>query len=290
MDNIAKELDYEGEGIGARIRYLISKLSMSASAFAKFANVNYSTLHTVIGARKSKANSDLLSAILKALPQLRSEWLLNGEGYMFKSKLEEAVDRGDAQTLARGETRTTEPIRVGVIDTGVDRDHEDAIPFVPIAAEGSYLQGFADEEYIEHMPKFYLPFLGLGSGVYAFQVRGDSMSDRFNNGDVVFGQKVEKNDALRWGEVYVLLCNDGLVVKELRKGPDELHFTLRSYNEHFDPYDILKTEVRQLFRYQASISFNSSNPNRGGVVNFMRVLSEQMGQVQNSLSNLPQAK
>jgi len=116
------------------------------------------------------------------------------------------------------------------------------------------------------------------------------MSDRFNNGDVVFGQKVEKNDALRWGEVYVLLCNDGLVVKELRKGLTDEYFTLRSYNEHFDPYDILKTEVRQFFRYQACISFNSSNPNRGGVVNFLRVLSEQMGQVQNSLSNLPQAK
>jgi len=292
MTNIVEGIDYEGVGIGARIKYLISKLSMSASAFAKFANVNYSTLHTVIGSRKSKPNSDLLSAILKALPQLRSEWLLNGEGAMFKSKIEEARTRiaEAAQALSEGEARAVESSVVAVIDSGAGQDKDDAIPFVPIAAEGSYLQGFADEEYIEHMPKFYLPFLGLGQGVYAFQVRGDSMSDRFNNGDVVFGQKVEQNDALRWGEVYVLLCNDGLVVKELRRGPDDNHFTLRSYNEHFDPYDILKSEVRQLYRYQASISFNSSNPNRGGVVSFLKALSEQMSQVQNSLNNLPFVK
>lgn len=271
--------------INLRIKELIAALSTSASAFASSINFNRGSLHNIIGPRGSKPSSEVLSAILKAYPQVRSEWLISGEGEMLDAARLKHLPNAGSST----EKWTSEQVAAFELSQG-DRDNEDAIPFVPIAAEGSYLQGFADEEYIEHMPKFYLPFLGLGSGVYAFQVRGDSMSDRFNNGDVVFGQKVEKNDALRWGEVYVLLCNDGLVVKELRKGPDELHFTLRSYNEHFDAYDILKTEVRQLFRYQACISFNSSNPNRGGVVNFLRVLSEQMGQVQNSLSNLPQAK
>lgn len=266
---------------------LIEWMKLNTQTFATSIGFSKSTIYNIVGPRGSKPSSEIISAILSKYPSIRPEWLINGNGRMLISRVQE-----ENRILLGGGVNPNPIEPVGhsnsIVDT--DRDHEDAIPFVPIAAEGSYLQGFADEEYIEHMPKFYLPFLGLGSGVYAFQVRGDSMSDRFNNGDVVFGQKVEKNDALRWGEVYVLLCNDGLVVKELRKGPDELHFTLRSYNEHFDPYDILKTEVRQLFRYQASISFNSSNPNRGGVVNFMRVLSEQMGQVQNSLSNLPQAK
>ncbi|MGI4862441.1 MAG: S24 family peptidase [Janthinobacterium lividum] len=282
MSNIAEELDEERLNPSQRIKYLIAQLNMSVSAFAKSANVNYSTLHTVVGSRGSKPSTEMLASILEAYPQVRSEWLLKGKGRIWKPGTTEF------QPLIK-------PVSPAILVeesslVSANHDQDDAIPFVPIAAEGSYLQGFADEEYIEHMPKFYLPFLGLGQGVYAFQVRGDSMSDRFNNGDVVFGQKVEQNDALRWGEVYVLLCNDGLVVKELRKGPDDQHFTLRSFNEHFDPYDILKSEVRQLYRYQASISFNSSNPNRGGVVNFLKALSEQMGQVQNSLNNLPSVK
>jgi phage repressor protein C with HTH and peptisase S24 domain len=279
--------------INNRINQLIERYGLNYSTFATSIGAKRGTVYNVVGPRRSKPSHALLAAILKKYPGLNGDWLLNGNGDMqhpiSDADTKSFIHAGIAAVRKTGATTTSEPPAI-IEAAPIDRDEEDAIPFVPIAAEGSYLQGFADEDYIEHMPKFYLPFLGLGQGVYAFQVRGDSMSDRFNNGDVVFGQKVEQNDALRWGEVYVLLCNDGLVVKELRRGPDDQHFTLRSYNEHFDPYDILKSEVRQLYRYQASISFNSSNPNRGGVVNFMKALSEQMSQVQNSLSNLPSAK
>jgi phage repressor protein C with HTH and peptisase S24 domain len=274
--------------IGVRIKQLIADTKLSVSAFAKSANVNYSTLHTVVGTRKSKPSTELLSAILAAYPNVRPDWLLHGIKPMYSDEADYWPSVKKTRVKRIGESLSVDETP-GPYDQP-DRDQDDAIPFVPITAEGSYLSGFADEEYIEHLPKFYLPFLGLGAGVYAFQVRGDSMSDRFNNGDVVFGQKVNELDALRWGEVYVLLCNDGLVVKELRRGPDDKHFTLRSYNEHFDPYEVLKTEVRAMYRYQASISFNSSNPNRGGVINFLQLLSQQMSDINNSLSSLPQVK
>ncbi len=269
--------------INQRIKELIDSLEQKISFFSASIKTNRATLNNVIGARQSVPSSEMVAAILTKYPQVRAEWLLKGTGSMF------FVDGQQRQRI--------EPVGASIHvaeDAGgyelPDQDRDDAIPFVPIAAEGSYLSGFADSEYVEHMPKFYLPFLGLGAGVFAFQVRGDSMSDRFNNGDVVFGQLVNQHDALRWGEVYVLLCNDGLVVKELRRGPDEKHFTLKSYNEHFDPYEVLKTEVRALYRYQASISFNSSNPNRTSVINFLSQLSDQMAAVQNVVQQLPQVK
>jgi len=268
--------------ISNRIKELISKLRLSNAAFATSINIQKGSLYNIVGPRGSSPSADLVAVILDKYPQVRPEWLMKGAGPMFFGQ-EEATINPVGPAIQVEEDGAT-------YGAAGERDRDEAIPFVPVAAEGSYLNGFGDEEYIEHLPKFYLPFLGLGAGVYAFQVRGDSMSDRFNNGDVVFGQKVEKNDALRWGEVYVLLCNDGLVVKELRRGPTEEYFTLRSYNEHFDPYEILRTEVRAMFRYQASINFNSSNPNRGGVMRFLSQLTQQMADLQNSLANLPQLK
>lgn len=269
--------------INQRIRQLIQEMGMNNSSFGKKISVKYQTLYNSVGPRDTQPSSETLSAILNAFPHVRAGWLMKGDLPMFYDNGQKRAPInavGESLLVQEQETAYDLP----------DKDREDAIPFVPITAEGSYLSGFADDEYMEHLPKFYLPFLGLGAGVYAFQVRGDSMSDRFNNGDVVFGQLVNKHDALRWGEVYVLLCNDGLVVKELRRGPDDKHFTLRSYNEHFDPYEVLKTEVRAMYRYQASISFNSSNPNRSSVMNFLQQLSQQMADVQSSVANLPQAK
>lgn len=269
--------------INQRIKYLLSEFKTTSSAFASTIGVNKGTFHNVVSGRQSKPSAALLSAILKTYPDVRPNWLFHGVGPIFFDEFEKQASANvvsESYKVLEGPSPYDYP----------DREQDDAIPFVPITAEGSYLSGFADEEYMEHLPKFYLPFLGLGAGVYAFQVRGDSMSDRFNNGDVVFGQLVNKHDALRWGEVYVLLCNDGLVVKELRRGPDDKHFTLRSYNEHFDPYEVLKTEVRAMYRYQACISFNSSNPNRGGVINFLKLLSDQMADIGNSITNLPQVK
>jgi len=230
---------------------------------------------------------------------VRGEWLLNGEGDMFHHPLTNAAlvaasllenERAGGIKPVGPAFTVEEPNPADFNSAGPDRDPEDAIHFVPIPAEASYLQGFGDEEYIEHLPKLYLPFLGLGAGVYAFVVSGDSMSDRFNNGDVFFGQLVNKGDALRWGEVYALLCNDGLVIKELRRGPDNDHFTLRSFNEHFDPYEVQKTEVRALYRYRAALNFNSSNPNRSSVLKFLTLLSDQVADLGNAITKNPLIK
>ncbi|GAA4353119.1 hypothetical protein GCM10023185_13440 [Hymenobacter saemangeumensis] len=269
--------------ISHRIKELIADSGLNVSAFARKIDVKYQTLYSIIGPRGSLPSAGTLHSIFSAFPTVRMEWLLNGNGpKYFPPDISNSILEAHYKSQVEDEAAT--------YDSSNHREKEDAIPFVPAAAEGSYLNGFGDEEYIEHLPKFYLPFLGLPANVYAFQVRGDSMADRFNNGDVVFGQKVEKNDALRWGEVYVLLCNDGLVVKELRRGPSEEFFTLRSFNEHFDPYEILRSEVRAMFRYQASINFNSSNPNRAGVMRFIAQLTEQMAALNNSIANLPQLK
>jgi phage repressor protein C with HTH and peptisase S24 domain len=267
--------------INQRINQLIEHYQLNYTTFAASIGVKRGTLYNVVGPRASRPSPELLAAIRTAYPEVNSTWLLSGEGKMLGT-----LPGAGEHPLTYQSNRQPTIKPVGPAITVPEYAHDFAeVKFVDVPAEASYLRGFGDREFIEKLPTLRLPAMGTGSReLYGFTVRGDSMNDRFSNGDIILGQLVERNDALRWGEVYVLLLNDGLVVKELRKGPDEEHLTLHSFNAHFDPYDVLKSEVQAMFRHQASISFNSSNPNRGGIMRFLAALSEQMTNIQNSVN------
>ncbi len=272
--------------INQRIISLIEHYKLNYSSFAASIDASRGTLYNVVGPRKSKPSHDLVTAILRKYPEVSSNWLLTGDGDMLFQSETQAVEEAQLKHQANKQP-SIKPVGPPITVPEYSPDFSE-VKFVDVPAEASYLRGFGDREFIEQLPTLRLPPMGVGTReLYGFTVRGDSMNDRFSNGDIILGQRVERNDALRWGEVYVLLLNDGLVVKELRRGTDDEHFTLHSFNQHFDPYDVLKTEVRAMFRYQASISFNSSNPNRGGIMRFLSALSEQMNQLSQSISNPP---
>ena len=62
-----------------------------------------------------------------------------------------------------------------VLAITVDSDSKENIELVPQKAAAGYLNGYADREFIEELPKFKLPILPENATYRAFEISGDSM-------------------------------------------------------------------------------------------------------------------
>jgi len=66
-----------------RIRSLLAERQMTASSFADKLGVPRSTISHILSGR-NKPSLEMVNKILDAFPDLRTEWLVRGDGLMFK--------------------------------------------------------------------------------------------------------------------------------------------------------------------------------------------------------------
>lgn len=71
--------------INQRIKEFINSIGMNDNQFAKSIGVTQSVISSMF-LRNTEPSSKVLVAILNAYAELSAEWLLRGEGEMFKSK------------------------------------------------------------------------------------------------------------------------------------------------------------------------------------------------------------
>lgn len=76
--------------INQRIKEFINSIGMNDNQFAKSIGVTQSVISSMF-LRNTEPSSKVLVAILNAYAELSAEWLLRGEGNMFKSKEKEGT-------------------------------------------------------------------------------------------------------------------------------------------------------------------------------------------------------
>lgn len=135
------------------------------------------------------------------------------------------------------------------------------IMFVPLVnqyAYAGYLNGFADEEFIDELPK--IPFTNgrEAKGEYlCFEVRGDSMDDgsyeSYLDGDILLCRNVRKDYWLsklhikKWDFV-IVHKNKGILVKRiLEHKVEEGILLLHSLNEYYDDFEVYLKDVDKIF-------------------------------------------
>ena len=69
-----------------RINELIIASNLTSRAFAIACGIKYTTLNNYLPGRRAVA-LDTVDLILKAFPNVSAEWLLRGEGPMYKSEI-----------------------------------------------------------------------------------------------------------------------------------------------------------------------------------------------------------
>lgn len=152
--------------------------------------------------------------------------------------------------------------RLKVLSITVDKHDNENIELVPQKASAGYLNGFADPEYIEELPKFQLPVLPRNATYRAFEISGDSMLP-LQPGTIIIGQYVEKPEDIKNGKTYVLVTSrEGVVYKRVFNYLKEnTKLYLVSDNPVYSSYEVHGNEVLEVWEAKAYISFKLPEQN-----------------------------
>ena len=163
--------------------------------------------------------------------------------------------------LERGHDDYAAGSKLRVLAHTVDRDNRENIEVVPLKAKAGYTSGYNDPGFISSLPTFQLPFLLHDRNYRAFQIDGDSMLP-LPHGAWVIGEYVTDWREVKDGQACILLTMDeGIVFKvvynQIRKRKNLL---LKSLNPQYKPYEIVISEVKEIWRFVNFISKELPKP------------------------------
>jgi len=182
---------------------------------------------------------------------------------------------------------TADKSSIRVLSITVDKDDNENIQLVPVKASAGYLNGYADPEYIEELPRFNLPM--FSDGTYrAFELKGDSMLP-LESGTIVVGQYVDDWKNLKLGETYVVVSrSEGVVYKRLT---NRIHpvkgLKLVSDNTEYEPYYIPQDDILEIWKAKAFISTKFPDPKNGPT---LETITEMMNDMAKTIQSYQRNK
>ncbi len=101
-----------------------------------------------------------------------------------------------------------------------------------------------------NVPSRFISVPGYEKADFWCRTSGDSMKPFISNGDIIALKEVQDWQLfLPMNEVYAIItANDLRTVKVVRKGSDEMHFTLHAYNEEYEDQEINKAAITKVFK------------------------------------------
>ncbi|MCH7409890.1 helix-turn-helix domain-containing protein [Belliella sp. DSM 111904] len=182
---------------------------------------------------------------------------LNRISEIFSISLDELLHH-DIQELGR---RVLQPSQTKVLTIAVDAHDNEQITMVGQKASAGYLNGFADQEYMESLPHIKLPNLSSHLTYRAFEIAGDSMLPLVS-GTLIIGSYLEHLRDIKSGKTYILVTiTEGVVYKRVFNYLEENgKLFLVSDNEHYKPYEIKGEDVLEIWEAKAFISTDFPNP------------------------------
>jgi transcriptional regulator with XRE-family HTH domain len=152
----------------------------------------------------------------------------------------------------------------------VDSEGENRIEIIGAKAQAGYLAGYGDPEFIEGLQRISLPFL-TNSKYRAFPVTGDSMPPH-KEGSFIVGEYIERTSDVVDGKTYILITRDnGMSYKRLYKNGKN-SVMAHSDNTIYEPYEVLYSEVIEIWRYACSIATQEFEKDDLGVMSVQDVL------------------
>jgi len=142
-----------------------------------------------------------------------------------------------------------------VLAITVNDEEKENIELVPYKASAGYLNGYADAEFMEELPRFRLPMLGTGGTYRAFEISGDSMLP-IASGTVIVGRSVDDWNQVKDGTPCIIVSQkEGIVFKRVfNKIKDTAVLHLHSDNPVYTPYEVHVQDVVEIWEAKSYIS------------------------------------
>mgnify|MGYP001224012532 CR=1 FL=1 len=210
--------------------YLRTK-KISKSAFGRDVGVSSAYITSI---RKS-IQPDKLQRIALKYPDLNTVWLLTGEGEMLKTDTMKATNSAEQSNDYR------------------------LVPMYNLDARG----GFGENDAVD-VPEYivdYIPFKDAKSEDICVPIFGNSMAPTYCAGATVLLHPVRRwQEFLELGQVYMIVLQDNRrIIKELRSSQEDrkTQYLCVSHNPTFDPVELPKSMIKQVFLVKAVYSKTS---------------------------------
>ncbi|NVJ47968.1 MAG: helix-turn-helix domain-containing protein [Cytophagia bacterium] len=142
-----------------------------------------------------------------------------------------------------------------VLSITVNKEDDEFIDLIPQKASAGYLNGYADPQYLEELPKFQIPSLPKSGTYRAFEITGDSMLP-IKPGTIVIGQYLDSISDIKDGRCYIILSKEeGVVYKRVFDYTHEHgQLFLVSDNKAYSAYKIDTSDVIEIWEAKAYLS------------------------------------
>lgn len=240
------------QGFSKRISELVDRFTDGNNT--KFAESIESSEANVRNYRSAKTTPKLeILYNIASKYEINYEWLLNGEGEMFKKT---SVDRKKEEhnTDAGGD------MSVYRLKTDYYETNRQSIPLFELDAAAGLTTLFSSQNH--QIPLDYIMVPNAPKCDGALFVRGDSMYPILKSGDIICYKHIEQIDDIYWGEMYLLdidISGDQyLTLKYVQKSDLGDEFVrLVSHNSHHSSKDVNKKDIRAVALIKVSIRYNT---------------------------------
>ncbi|WP_108802104.1 XRE family transcriptional regulator [Aquimarina sp. Aq107] len=139
----------------------------------------------------------------------------------------------------------------------VDSENNENIVLVNVKAAAGYPHNVQDVDWYQQLPAFDIPLPEYRNATYrGFQVEGDSMLPVLEPKEWVIGKAVNNLSELSSNALYVVVLQDSVVVKKVRKNEDSSVLTLISLNTDYLPFTIHTHQIVEIWEVNSKLSFN----------------------------------
>lgn len=178
----------------------------------------------IIGGKRSAPGYELIYDILASDLGISPNWLLLGEG---------AMGKGGAEVEQVGHT----------------------LPLIPLEA----FAGPGEVAYQDIKIEDYYTVTDFKESDFLIRVKGDSMTPKYNGGDLVACKAVDMAHTyfLQWGRVYVIYTrSQGIMIKRVQPCEDEKWITCVSDNPKYAPFNVPKEDIVSIALVNGAITLD----------------------------------
>lgn len=210
----------------------MAKIIERVAKIIEIEGVSVNFMENLIGASKGvlgKAiakNTDIqskwISMIAEKYPQYSTDWLLTGNGEMFRS----TTSKDNTIAIAH-------PVKQG------------GIPLIPVNAMAGFVTGDSASILEYECDHYVVPMFKEAD--FLIPVKGSSMIPKYNSGDLVACKRLPLSDIFfQWNHVYVLDTEQGALIKRICRADDNEHILCVSDNAKYEPFKLHLNQIHAI--------------------------------------------
>lgn len=202
---------------------LASRFGISASKFSEILN------------NRMKAGPDIMAVLAKDY-NISPNYLLTGEGNMIESSKTE-VAREHTIPVVEQNIMSEPQTHYG------DHNSTKMIPLIPLEA----FAGYSPAQFPDIPVEDFYHITEFNQADFLIRVKGDSMTPRFNGGDIVACKKLLERLFFQWHRIYVIYTrSQGVMIKRVEQSERENYIKLVSDNPNYSPFEIPEADIADI--------------------------------------------